>query len=336
VNGSDSSLGAIDGLHTTDIATSELESLVEEARAWSAEISPPVVPGPPAPAPLAALPTVSPTAADPAADPAGRGWDRGWDPLSAISGNGHAPAPAPPEVAAAGPTEPTESAETYSAVVPGTLARPALSEAAGLTGPNVAAPHPGTPDLGILSPLAGTVPAGGLLAWAQAASRSAEQDLPNPVDRPAPTGVAPPLPLTPPTSPAPVARSSPLAPSPLAPSPLAPSPLASSPLVPAPPAPLTPAPTKPAPSPASAWNALPAPVPVNGAGPATQARSTADGLRKLTRRVPGASLPEQDNSLRRDTPTTTNRNPLGLTGALAQYLSATANDGRAEKEQNPR
>jgi hypothetical protein len=59
-------------------------------------------------------------------------------------------------------------------------------------------------------------------------------------------------------------------------------------------------------------------------------------LRKLTRRVPGASLPQEDGSLRRATPTSTTRNPLGLNGALSQYLSATANENRPEKEQNPR
>jgi hypothetical protein len=47
-------------------------------------------------------------------------------------------------------------------------------------------------------------------------------------------------------------------------------------------------------------------------------------------------LPQQDDSLRRATPTTTTSNPLGLTGALAQYLSATATNSRAEKEQNAR
>ena len=111
------------------------------------------------------------------------------------------------------------------------------------------------------------------------------------------------------------------------------------PLAPAPVA-ATAAPVAPTPAPAAtgaaAWNALPVEPRSNGVGPASQARSTADGLRKLTRRVPGASLPQQDDSLRRATPTTTNRNPLGLTGALAQYLSATANDSRAEKEQNSR
>jgi signal transduction histidine kinase len=67
-------------------------------------------------------------------------------------------------------------------------------------------------------------------------------------------------------------------------------------------------------------------------GPAARARSTADALRKLTRRVPGASLPEEDDSLRRPTPTSTTNNPLGLSGALSQYLSATANESRPGKE----
>ncbi len=70
-------------------------------------------------------------------------------------------------------------------------------------------------------------------------------------------------------------------------------------------------------------------------GPAAQARSTADALRRLTRRVPGASLPEEDNSLRRPTSMSTTRNPLGLSGALSQYLSVTV-EGRPEKEHNAR
>ena len=70
-------------------------------------------------------------------------------------------------------------------------------------------------------------------------------------------------------------------------------------------------------------------------GPAAQARSTADALRKLTRRVPGASLPEEDDSLRRPTTMSTTRNPLGLSGALSQYLSVTV-EGRPEKEHNAR
>ena len=68
---------------------------------------------------------------------------------------------------------------------------------------------------------------------------------------------------------------------------------------------------------------LPSPVGGPAVGPAAQARTTAEGLRKLTRRVPGASLPKEDNRLRRATPTSTTSNPLGLTGALSQYLSAT-------------
>ncbi len=89
-------------------------------------------------------------------------------------------------------------------------------------------------------------------------------------------------------------------------------------------------------SPAS-WSAslLGAPAPAPAVGPAAQARSTADALRKLTRRVPGASLPEEDDSLRRPTSTSTTSNPLGLSGALSQYLSVTV-EGRPEKEHNPR
>jgi len=65
--------------------------------------------------------------------------------------------------------------------------------------------------------------------------------------------------------------------------------------------------------------------------PAVQAAATAAGLRKLTRRVPGASLADQDSSLRRPTPTTTTAtaNPMGLAGALSQYLSATTSESRS-------
>ena len=68
--------------------------------------------------------------------------------------------------------------------------------------------------------------------------------------------------------------------------------------------------------------------------PVVEAHSAAGGVRKLTRRVPGASLPAEDGALRRETPTTTSRNPLGVTGALSQYLSATGHEGRPEKEHN--
>ncbi len=82
------------------------------------------------------------------------------------------------------------------------------------------------------------------------------------------------------------------------------------------------------------WSSLAAPeAAASAVGPAAQARSTADGLRRLTRRVPGASLPQEDDSLRRAKPTTVSRNPMGLTGALSQYLSATGTDARTEKEQ---
>ncbi|HTT88581.1 MAG TPA: ATP-binding protein, partial [Acidimicrobiales bacterium] len=84
----------------------------------------------------------------------------------------------------------------------------------------------------------------------------------------------------------------------------------------------------------TSWSAttLPASA-VPAVGPAAQARTTADALRKLTRRVPGAALPEEDNSLRRPTTMSTTRNPLGLSGALSQYLSVTV-EGRPEKEHN--
>ncbi len=70
-------------------------------------------------------------------------------------------------------------------------------------------------------------------------------------------------------------------------------------------------------------------------GPAAQARTTADALRQLTRRVPGAALPEEDDSLRRPTSMSTTRNALGLSGALSQYLAVTV-EGRPEKEHNAR
>jgi signal transduction histidine kinase len=86
---------------------------------------------------------------------------------------------------------------------------------------------------------------------------------------------------------------------------------------------------------AASWNAGTSSFVAPAVGPAAQARSTADALRKLTRRVPGASLPEEDDSLRRPTTMSTTRNPLGLTGALSQYLSVTV-EGRPEKEHNAR
>jgi len=86
---------------------------------------------------------------------------------------------------------------------------------------------------------------------------------------------------------------------------------------------------------AASWNAVTSSFAAPVVGPAAQARSTADALRKLTRRVPGASLPEEDDSLRRPTTMSTTRNPLGLTGALSQYLSVTV-EGRPEKEHNAR
>jgi hypothetical protein len=296
-------------LQSPDLSDADLKSLADDAGTWSAGVSPPVVPEQPAAA-LSAPPL--PPGRSPLGPPA---VDRGWDPLSASPGIGRAPAP-PEAPAVPGATSgPIEVAKTYSATGPDPAAGPPPIEPVGSVGPIGAAPrHQGTPDLGILSPLAGTVPAGGLLAWAQSASVSPGPAPPKAAYPPAPAAIGTVTPPAPPTPPVPVARLSPIAPSPVTPV----------------------APTTPAPTVAAAWNALPAYPAVNGVGPATQARSTADGLRKLTRRVPGASLPEQDESLRRATPTTTNRNPLGLTGALAQYLSATANDGRAEKEQNSR
>jgi hypothetical protein len=85
---------------------------------------------------------------------------------------------------------------------------------------------------------------------------------------------------------------------------------------------------------AASWGPAAVSAPVQPTvGPAAQARSTADALRRLTRRVPGASLPEEDDSLRRPTTMSTTRNPLGLSGALSQYLSVTV-EGRPEKEHN--
>ena len=68
-------------------------------------------------------------------------------------------------------------------------------------------------------------------------------------------------------------------------------------------------------------------------GNAARARNTADALRKLTRRVPGAALADEDDSLRRPTPTSTTDNPSGLTSAMSRYLVVTASESRAEKEQ---
>jgi signal transduction histidine kinase len=83
---------------------------------------------------------------------------------------------------------------------------------------------------------------------------------------------------------------------------------------------------------ASAGPANPSAVANVTLGPAAQAASTAAGLRKLTRRIPGAALTEQDGSLKRSSPTTTMASPLGLAGALSQYLSATTTSSRPDKE----
>jgi hypothetical protein len=91
-----------------------------------------------------------------------------------------------------------------------------------------------------------------------------------------------------------------------------------------------------APTSAPSWDPVADHVSAPAVGPGAQARNTVDGLRKLTRRVPGASLPVEDDSLRRATPATTGHSPVGLSGALSQYLSATTNEGRTEKEHNAR
>jgi signal transduction histidine kinase len=64
----------------------------------------------------------------------------------------------------------------------------------------------------------------------------------------------------------------------------------------------------------------------SGAHPALQARTTADALRRLTKRVPGAALGEEDSSLRRSSPAGTSVDSAALPSALSQYLSATAAD----------
>lgn len=73
--------------------------------------------------------------------------------------------------------------------------------------------------------------------------------------------------------------------------------------------------------------------PDNGIGPAAQARTTADALRKLTRRVPGAALGEEDGALRRDTPAAANVDATAVRTALFHYLSATNRSNGTEHDQ---
>jgi signal transduction histidine kinase len=83
--------------------------------------------------------------------------------------------------------------------------------------------------------------------------------------------------------------------------------------------------------------AVPPAYTANGSGASTLGSAGGSpSLPKLATRVPGASLPPEDGSLRRETPTTTTRSPLGITAALSQYLSATSNDGRHEKGDSTR
>jgi signal transduction histidine kinase len=294
------------GVTNNGWSDAELAGLASEPDAWSAQTaaaakqaqpgSAPVAPAPPAAvaaaAPLPAAPPVAPApapvqAARPplAARPSApaEGVAVPVAPVAAAPAAPPAPTPAPPMAASAvaPPSTPVDQSALEQAIAAATAAAKQADAASVALEPATielstdAAPaptrHEGTPDLGILSPLAGTVSAGGLLSNSQAAQSQA------------PPAVS--------------------------------------------------ADQAPKPSGAAAWNALPppaAPAPINpsaGIAPAV----SAEGLRKLARRVPGAALPDQDESLRRTSPTTTTRNPLGLTGALAQYLSATANDGRAEK-----
>jgi signal transduction histidine kinase len=91
-------------------------------------------------------------------------------------------------------------------------------------------------------------------------------------------------------------------------------------------------------TPAPAVAAASEPVAAEAPRPvADQPPTTPSGMPRLTRRVPGASLPEADESLRRTTPTRTTRNATGLTAALTQYLSAASGDSsgsRPAKEQD--
>ena len=75
------------------------------------------------------------------------------------------------------------------------------------------------------------------------------------------------------------------------------------------------------------------PSPDDGVGPAAQARTTADALRKLTRRVPGAALGEEDGTLRRDTPAAPNVDASVVRSALFHYLSTTNRSNGTEHNQ---
>jgi signal transduction histidine kinase len=267
---------------------------------------------PSAPAPtVGAVPTelVPPVAAPPVAPPTIPAWASSITATAPFSS--HDAEPATQRWDAPAPNAPAANAPAPNALV---------SRAPDATPPESITPR--APDLGSASPLitGHTVdarlsppPAQPSAAPAVAAPATAIPPLPafQPTTAVAPaTGFAPPAGITPTARITPTAETTP-----------------------------APAPSEP-PRPAS-WDTLPprpqsAPPTSAPVGPAEQARNTSEGLRKLTRRVPGASLPQEDGSLRRDTPTSTSRNPLGLTGALSQYLSATANESRPEKEHNAR
>ncbi|HTV11221.1 MAG TPA: ATP-binding protein [Acidimicrobiales bacterium] len=226
-----------------------------------------------------------------------------WDPLAARPDSAPGTFWTAPKV---GTGEPSKAASAPESSLSGAAPAAATAPLSPPPGPPAPAAIP-APDFGILSPLAATNAIGG------ARPTSPGWDvLSSPKPAPNEEPQAPPhfaAQAAPSTSPA---------------------------MAPPTPAPVPSAPPAPPPAlPARAPLSLADPGPT--ARPAQQARSTADGLRRLTRRVPGAALEHEDGSLRRATPTSTSRNPLGVAGALSQYLQATTNDGRnerAEKEQD--
>ena len=153
----------LDGvLASQDVPDADLQRLADEALATLTGVPrtgnpEQLAPSLPAPAPS---PSVGPAPAAPVVD-------NGWDPMALL-----APTPktaATPEAGAAlgAPTTSTGLAPAYSPSADGPLSGPPLTGLPGALAASGSAPRrQGTPDLGIFSPLAGTVPAGGLLAWA--------------------------------------------------------------------------------------------------------------------------------------------------------------------------
>ncbi len=252
----------------SDVPEATLEKPVDDAHAWSAAVAQSAEPGPAdivgVTAPVA--PLVPPTGPGPA--------DHGWDPLAPVAPSEAPSTPAREPVAGPAPM-PVEPAGPYAAH-PAVSREPSgpqsLTEVASMS---TTTRSSGTPDLGILSPLAGTVPAGGLLAWAQAPP-------PKPSDNAAPEigPVAVPTTAVPPLSP--------FAPGPATPGPATPAP-----------APV------PAPAPTASWDIVAPPTndrcrprhsgPEHGRRPSQAHPASTRCVIAATGRLAAASHPDHDH-----------------------------------------